>query len=178
MERKNKTLTLSEILNSSVFGDNSEGRMKSVIKYSTIFSFWDEIAGKKFASLTRPYAIKYSKIYISAKSPVVIQELTLNKKKLLEKINIYSRPLGINIKDIHFDYKNYFEDISRKNDFVEDKPKEINNNELQNITMEKDFENQITKSVEKISFLDKKAKEALIGKILQNKRAIIYRENK
>ena len=113
MKKNNKTVSISDLINSTVFGDIvKEDKMSFVIKQTTVFSFWEDIVGKKFVKYTKPYVIKSSKIFVSVKSPVIIQELNLYKTKLLKKINSYSIPLGIEIKDIVFDYKN-FEDKTK-----------------------------------------------------------------
>ena len=88
MERSNKTYLLCDLLENSVFGENQKMFLSKIAKQSTIFSFWDEIVGKKYFSLSKPYKIISSKLYISTKSPVVSQELGLLKSRLLKKINM------------------------------------------------------------------------------------------
>ena len=87
MKKINETLSISELMSSTVFGQKAEEGFAIVAKHSTIFSFWGDIVGKKFQKYTKPYAIKNSKIYVSTKSPALIQELTLLKSKILAKIH-------------------------------------------------------------------------------------------
>lgn len=106
---------ISDILNDSLFGSNK----RSAIRYSTIFSFWAQIVGKKFANSTKPSKIKGSKLYVSCENPFVVQEMIMYKKILLNKIRPYSSPLGVDIDDMVFDYKSWSDEqeISTVDDF-------------------------------------------------------------
>jgi len=177
-ERANKTQKLSDILNGTVFSDKlKKTAFSRIAKQSTIFSFWDDIAGKKLSKITKPYQIKYSKLYISAKSPTVNQELSLIKNKLLEKINLYSKPLGIEIKELVLNYKNYDEITKEKNDYIEDKPVEYTLNQIDSVKIDGNFEQLIKTEIDKINFLNQEQKEKLVKKIIQSKKAEILRKN-
>lgn len=179
MKKINETKTLSDLLNSTLFSEKPmKEKMNTLIKHSTIFSFWNDVSGKKFASNTIPYAIKSSKLYISAKSPVIIQELTLYKKKLIEKINSYSMPLDIEIKDIVFDYKNYNEIIKQDSneDLTEDKPIWYDDSKLNN--KDESEEKLIKENIKKIAFLTEEQKEKLTRKAILSLRAKNLRKNK
>lgn len=177
MKKLNKEQTISELLNSSAFGENiSKEKMNLTIKHSTIFSFWDDICGKRFCSLSKPYAIKSSKIYVSVKSPVVASELTLYKKKLIEKINSYSMPLGIEIKDMFFNYKNFCEQEKQKENFVEDKPIYIKKDKISEIKINEDDELLISDTVKKINFLSDEQKQKLLKKIIESNKAKSFRD--
>lgn len=143
--------------------DNKVGQ---IMKYSTIFSFWDSIVGAKFSKFTKPYAIKYNKLYVSTKSPIIIQELNMYKNKIIKNINSYSLPLGIEIKDIIFNYKNYCattpETISNQ---IEDKPIKITKSQLDKIKLDDNTKNFIKQNVDKISFLNEEQKKNFAKKI-------------
>lgn len=174
MKRYNKTSSLKDLLENSVFNSAAtKNKMTNVIKHSTVFSFWNNIVGLKFARHTKPYAIRANKIYVSAKSPAVIQELNLYKFKLLSKINTYSKPLGIEIKDIIFNYKNF--EISKAESEVqeEDIPVELKNEEIENITMDNKTEIELREKIEKINFLNGEQKEKLLSKLISAKKAQI-----
>lgn len=152
-------------------------RMGAVIKHSTIFSFWGNIVGAKFAKFTRPYSIKYNKLYVSAKSPVIIQELGLYKTKIIKNINSYSMPLGIEIKDVIFNYKNYSmttpESLSMQN---EDKPVEISKTQLETVELDNETKQKIASNVDKIKFLNKEQKEKFARKIESTYKAKNFQE--
>ena len=109
MKKLNETKTISELLNNFTFGcESSKGKsLSGTIKNSVLFSFWEEIIGSNFAKYTKPTKISNSKLYVSAKSPIIVQELSLNKSTLFKKINKYSTALKFKINDIVFEYKNY-----------------------------------------------------------------------
>ena len=111
MRQINDTSSIGDLIDTSVFCAKKNSKINHVVKQSTIFSFWKNVVGQKFVKFTKPYNIKYSKLYVSAKSPVVVQELSLYKAKLIEKINSYSKPLGIEIKDIIFIQRKTFIDF-------------------------------------------------------------------
>ena len=147
-------------------------KMGAIIKHSTIFSFWDSIVGAKFAKYTKPYSIKYNKIYVSAKSPVIVQELGLYKTKILRNINSYSMPLGLEIKDIIFSYKNYAADVPETlSNQVEDKPVQLSKQEIQSVQISSEVEDKIKSNVEKIKFLNDEQKEKFASKIVSTYKA-------
>ena len=179
MKKNSKTSTISEILNTGVFGENiDKAKINSIVKQSTIFSFWGNIVGAKFANFTRPYAIKFDKLYVSAKSPVVVQELSLYKMKIIKKVNTYSTPLGFEIKDIVFNYKNYATQLPQNLTGVEDKPLKISQNDLNNVTIPSDLKEDYKKYINRISFLNKSQKEILVSKLINNEKAKIIQKQK
>ncbi len=179
MKKISKEQTISELLNSSVFGENiSKEKMNIMIKHSTIFSFWNDICGKRFSLLSKPYAIKSSVIYISTKSSVVANELNLYKKKLIEKINSYSMPLGVEIKDIYFNYKNFNDNNNKEEDFIEDKPIHLTNKTVSDAKISETEEKMITECIEKINFLSDEQKNNFLKKIIQSNKAKSLREYK
>ncbi len=175
--RTNKTNSISALLHSSAFSSMmGENKLNFVVKQSTIFSFWDSIVGVKFSKFTKPYSIKAGKLYVSAKSPVIAQELSLYKTKILNKVNSYSQALGIEIKDIIFNYKNYTSTNPLKQDKVEDKPVIIEKSSLNDIELAKENKEQIQKSVDRINFLNENQKQELVNKIAQNQKAKLIQD--
>ena len=172
-----ETNTISEILNSFTFGDkSSKGKSFSDnIKFSTLFSFWEDIIGKKLAKFSKPEKIKYSKIFISAKSPIIAQEISLSKQNILKKINTYSNALGFEINDLVVDYKNY-ENKSDAQEINEEKPEYYKNDELKNEYIDDDYFNEIKNNICKINFLSSKQKDELIDKIMLVKKAEFKRK--
>jgi hypothetical protein len=75
-------------------------------------------------------------------------------------------PLGIEITDIIFNYKNYNmtspETLSNN---VEDKPVEITKTQLEEIELDKKTQEQIKENVDRIKFLNKEQKIAFAKKI-------------
>ncbi len=175
MQRNNETKTIGSLIDSSVFasGFNSD-RIKAIVKYSTIFSFWSEIVGKKFEKISVPYLIKAEVLYVAVKSPVVSQELSLNKKLIMTKINSYSMPLGITINDIVYNYKK-FDEVSSQDSTVLTDNELIwyNNIELDKILIDKNFEKEIFDAISKIRFLTDTQKNNFARKILLLQKAKI-----
>jgi len=167
MKKHNPTTHIGELLNKTTFGEIIKGnKVGQIMKHSTIFSFWDSIVGAKFSKFTRPYSIKYNKLYVSAKSPIVIQELNLYKTKIIKNINSYSMPLGIEITDIIFNYKNFCattpDTLSKE---IEDKPIKITEEQLENVQIDKSLQEQIKSNVDKINFLNNEQKLNFARKI-------------
>jgi len=172
MKKNNETKTISELISNSAFEElKKSDRVKKLIKYSTIFSFWKDIVGVKFSNFTKPQTIKGAKLYVSAKSPIIIQELNLYKKNILKKLNSYSQPLDIKIEDIIFDYKNFKNETIQENNQEEDKPIWLKEENLSNVEIDENFSKEIKKHISKINLLNQEQKEKLIGKILKNEQA-------
>lgn len=177
MKKDNKTQTIAQLLKSDAFSKAmGKNKLNSIVKHSTIFSFWTNIVGAKFANITKPYAIKGQKLYVSARSPVIIQELSLYKNKILIKLNSYSKPLGIEIDDIIFSYKNFCASTPSTLNGKEDKPVWFKGEELQNIEVSDETKEKIAQNIEKIKFLNKNQKQNLISKIITNEKAKIMQQ--
>ena len=176
MRNINETKTISDLLNTFTFGnENSKGKsLSDTIKQSTIFSFWNDIVGNKMAKYSKPTKIKYSKLYISAKSPAIVQELNLSKQNIMKKINLYSQALGITVKDIIADYKNYSE-TTEKVVSEDEKICFYDEVSLSECEVNKDFEEKINKNISKIDFLSQEQKDRLTKKIINVKKAKIKR---
>lgn len=121
--------TISDILNTGVF-DTSKG--SRALKYSTVFSFWPQIVGSKFKDSSKPLSIRSFKMFVTCENSFVVQELSMYKKVLLEKIKIYADPLGIKVSDMVFDYKNWCPTVPEEPEddfgdfYTEDKLSEVN----------------------------------------------------
>lgn len=177
MRQINDTFTIGDLIENSVFSEMKDRKMGSVVKHSTIFSFWDDVVGSKFAKFTRPYALKGNKLYVSAKSPVIVQELTLYKNKLIQKANSYSKPLGIELTDIIFNYKNFAAQAPSGLTGVEDKPVEIYKHQLDSVEVDNQTKEQIQKNINKIKFLNQEQKEKLTTKIISTYQAKVFQDN-
>jgi len=176
MRKINETNTISEILNGFAFSEISKTKsMDYLIKQSTIFSFWEEIVGFKFAKISKPFSIKNKKLMVSAKSPIVIQEMTMLKTKILTKLNSFSKPLGFEIKDIIFDYKNYNNYEIEKENSIEDIPIWYNDEILENIQINEDRKNILKEKITRINFLSETQKEKLLSKLINVEKAKIKR---
>lgn len=178
MRKQNPTTHIGELISKTAFGDMMKNnKMGAIIKHSTIFSFWTAIVGAKFAKFTKPYSIKYNKLYVTAKSPVIVQELNLYKAKILKNVNSYSMPIGIEITDIIFNYKNYSmttpDTLSNKK---EDKPIEIQKSQLESVELDENTQAQIKANVDKINFLNNEQKEKFAKKIESTYKAKKFQE--
>ena len=177
MKRHSKTSSLKDLIENSIFNNTaSRSKMNNVIKHSTIFSFWDNVVGAKFSKHTKPYAIKGNVLYISAKSSAIIQELNLYKTKLITKVNSYSMPLGIEIKNIVFNYKNYCATNPITDTRQEDIPKTLEQNEINSVVLDKSTESDLKEKVNKINFLNESQRDILLSKLLDAKKAKIIQD--
>jgi len=177
MKKNSETKTVGDLLNNSIFSQKCiNEKMDVVLKHATIFSFWSDVVGMKFSKFSKPTIIKGTKLFVSVFSPVLIQELTLCKRKLIEKVNSYSKPLNIEIKDIVFNYKNYKDEEKNDSHMIEDKPVWISNSELNDIKLDDISIEHIKNNVSKLKFLNEKQKEKFIEKIVNNFKAKVIRE--
>ncbi len=177
MKRENKTQSIAQMFKSDVFCKlMGQNKLNSVLKHSAIFSFWSAAVGSKFACVTKPYAIKGARLYVSAKSSVISQELSLYKSKILNKLNSYSKPLGIELNDIIYNYKNYSVSVPKMSENIGNLPHMLSIDDLDNIEISQDFKNSIAEKVKKIEFLNQTQKENLISKIITNEKAKIIQK--
>ena len=84
--------------------------------------------------------------------------------------------MGLEIKDIIFNYKNYTSTNPLKQDKVEDKPVIIEKSSLNDIELAKENKEQIQKSVDRINFLNENQKQELVNKIAQNQKAKLIQD--
>ena len=82
-------------------------RYDFAMKCSTLFGFWGQIVGSKFEKFSKPVNLAGGKLSVVCKSPVVVQELTMFKAELLEKTAKFATPLGLQVTDFIFSYKNW-----------------------------------------------------------------------
>lgn len=157
--------SISDILNDGLFGSNKS----SAIKYSTIFSFWGQIAGKKFLKTTKPYQIKGSKMYVTCENSFVVQEMIMYKKILLDKLKPYCEPLGVNIADIVFDYKNW--NSFSKEDIVNDFPNFYSDEELSEVEYNCSDFCDVFMNIDNSSYLTQEQKEKFKNKIIKLQKA-------
>ena len=160
--------TIKDILENDL---SANPKYKFALKCSTLFSFWEEIVGFKFAKFTRPTSIKFEKLYVECKNSAITQELTMFSKKIIDKVMVYATPLGIKVSDIVFSYKNWktneeFFDENEDTDFVEYTEEEILAQELS-----KEDEKIVFESVEKMEFLTPELKEKYYMDIIKSLKA-------
>ena len=96
---------LDDLLN-NMLKDNE--MLQKAMKRSNISKFWSKIVGKPFDEKSKPYGmIGAHTMIIACESAVVVQELTLRKKKLLKNYAPYVKPLNITLTDLVFDVKKW-----------------------------------------------------------------------
>ena len=74
-------------------------KLKQGLKNTTIFKFWPKVAGKKFETPEGHV------LTVACANAAVSSELLMFKQDILKKMNIYSKPLGVEITDINFSHK-------------------------------------------------------------------------
>ncbi len=77
-------------------------------KIDCLEEFWVDIAGVKLSQISRVYdVLKDDIIVVICKDSFIANELYLKKDKLLKEMKEKSKELGINIKDMKFNYKKW-----------------------------------------------------------------------
>lgn len=73
-----------------------------------MYKFWENILPEKFKSKSKPYSMLPGGVMVIAcQNPVVAQELSLYKVKLIQKFTPYMKSLNIRINDLKFDPKKW-----------------------------------------------------------------------
>ena len=95
-----------------VIADLMENKdIKKAITKSNLYRFWKNIVGDKFADKSKPYSmISSGTMVIACKNSIVAQELTMQKRNIIEKFKPYLKSLKINLKDLRFDSKKWEND--------------------------------------------------------------------
>lgn len=104
----NKELRYSEFstIDSVVSSVLQNPHLQKGLKKASVFKFWAKTVGKKFEKYSRAEALSLNNVLtVACANAAVSSELLMYKNELLEKINKYSMPLGIEIKDINFSHK-------------------------------------------------------------------------
>ena len=79
-------------------------------KNEELSNCWNEIIGEKISKMTKLYEISADNILtIICSDSYVANELFNNKEKIIEYMMEKANKLGINIKDIKFNYKKWKE---------------------------------------------------------------------
>ena len=162
----NDFVNIFDVLNSDFI--NSE-QIRSALRCSTIFSFWPEVVGQKYAKSSRPFAIKKGKIFVTCENSFVLQELFMYKKLLLKKLLSYSLPLGIDLFDIIFDYKNWTDISANVNedgflDFYTDE-------QLSNVSVKTEDFDKVFDNIDNCSYLSVDQKEKFKNRIIRLQKA-------
>ena len=73
-----------------------------------LFDEWENIVGKKLASVSKPIEINSSSVLIiSCANSFIANELFMSKNNLLELLDDKIREYSLDVKDIRFEYKNW-----------------------------------------------------------------------
>lgn len=81
--RRNKTMTLSEVLREYRSEMNIDHRLKEV----SLINSWENIAGRAIAKRTSRVYLKNGVLYIHLTSSVVRNEMSMARESLREKLN-------------------------------------------------------------------------------------------
>ncbi len=167
----NDATVISDIINKGIFDTK---KAQTAFKFSTIFSFWSQIAGKKFSSSSKPYKIKGGKMYVCCENSYVVQELIMYKKMLLAKIKPYSEPLGVDVEDIIFEYKNWQKVNSTP--LSDDYPNFYSEKVLNETQIHKEDFSELFSNIDKSKYLNSEQKEKFKNNILKLQKAKKLRE--
>lgn len=63
-------------------------KLKSKLQEAQLVDCWADIVGKMIEKHTRDIQLKNKKLFIKLDSPVVRQELTYSRSKIMEKVNL------------------------------------------------------------------------------------------
>ena len=93
----------------SVLADLMENKdIKRAITRNNLYKFWKTVVGEKFAKKSKPFSmIGAGVMVIACENAVIAQELSFQKKMIIEKFAPYVKSLKINLKDLKFDTKCY-----------------------------------------------------------------------
>lgn len=80
---------------------------KRAITRNNLYKFWAKVVGEKFAQNSKPYSMLKNTMIVACKTPIVAQELLLQKFQILEKLKPYTESLHIKVADIKFDSKKW-----------------------------------------------------------------------
>lgn len=171
---KNDFAPVGEIINQSL---SKNPKYKFAIKCSTLFSFWGDVVGSKFAKFSKPIALNYNKLSVVCKNPTVAQELTMFKADLIKKIQKFALPLNLKVVDFIFTYKNWGDDPEipeelEDRNFIEFSEEQIQNVELSTTELDLIYEN-----VNSMNFLSNELKEKYYTNIINSLKAQKLREN-
>ena len=85
--------------------------LKKAVARTTLFKFWDNILPQKLKNKSRPFSmLQGGTMVIACQNPIVAQELSLYKIKLLKDFEPYLKSLNIKVKDLKFDPKKWVND--------------------------------------------------------------------
>ena len=94
--------SLGSVMNEIVQNSN----LKNGVKKATLFKFWNKVAGKKFEQYSKIESLNTDGVLtVACANAAVSSELLMFKQDIIKKINIYAKPLGLEISDINFSHK-------------------------------------------------------------------------
>ncbi|GBF22970.1 hypothetical protein tpqmel_0374 [Candidatus Gastranaerophilus sp. (ex Termes propinquus)] len=162
---------LSDILENSL---PNSAKFKYALKQSTFFGFWGQIVGKKFATSSIPVNISSSKLYVACQNAYVLQELSMFRRELLEKIAIYSEPLGLCIGEIVFSTSSWRNCILENGQNDEAVSVDYTESELDSMALGVDEISEleaVRENVDKLTFLPSVMREKYYNNIVNSLRA-------
>lgn len=104
----------------------------------------------------------------------VVQELIMYKKMLLAKIKPYSEPLGVDVEDIIFEYKNWQKENSTP--LSDDYPNFYSEKVLNETQIHKEDFSELFSNIDKSKYLNSEQKEKFKNNILKLQKAKKLRE--
>ena len=151
---------------------------ENIVKKSTFFKFWSKIVGKKFQDKSKPISInKKNVLLVACENSMVTGELFMFKDAILEKMQVYTKPLNIKIDDIVFSHKIWQTEKEQLDEGIEFvKPTKIPDEELEKIILTEEEIASIKMSIEKIPFADKAQKDKMLNAIAKNLKLQKYKE--
>lgn len=174
--KKNKEILYTDFNSAACIIDNvmQNPKLKIGLKKATIFKFWSKVAGKKFEKYSKAQGLSENNILtVACANASVSSELTMFKSDILKKINLYSKPLGVEITDIIFSHKIWSDKINSTNHEPLTEPPNPYKPDLQgfnpdDINLAPEEIELIKKSVEKNTFADETQRERMFKAIILN----------
>ena len=115
------------------------------------------------------YALKKAgKLKVLCKNPAFAQELTMFKSQLLKKIQTYANPLGIEVNDIIFSYKDWANAVEKFQEIEDEFLPFLTDEELNSQEISENDIKTIFESIEKLDFMPPKTKEKYFSDIVKN----------
>lgn len=169
----NKEIRYSEFssLDSVVSSVLQNPQLRNGVKKASVFKFWAKIVGKKFEKYSRAESLNSNNVLtVACANAAVSSELLMFKDVLLDKINQYSKPLGINIEDINFSHKIWRKTssvvVQSKQDAKNPYTKDLTGFNPEDIELDEDEVDAIKKSVFANNFASEKQREKMFNAII------------
>lgn len=155
--------------------------LESGISQIALFGLWAEVVGGRFKSSTKAIKIQNKTLTIATKSPSVTQELSFFKADVLKKMQVLTKNLNIEIKEIIFNHK-IWNELNKENNKKEEiqyrkylpSPSDF---DIEKIEIPQNIKEELEKSFEKTENLSEEIKQKIIKTVINDiKRQIWKRE--